>query len=95
MTRSDVLGKIASSWQAVAAIGAILALTASLYARGKTLIAIPTKLDSLTIIVRQHIDSSAKYGRIQAGLEHRTLCVLVATNQHEKEHCVLDNLGDP
>lgn len=95
MIRSEILKQLVGSWQAVAAIGAILALLVSLWTRGVAVVQIPAKVDSLSAMVKQHIDTSAKYGRVQARYQHRMLCVLVAATQKEKEHCVLDDVGDP
>lgn len=88
------LAAIGDYWQGIAAIGAIVALLATLWVRGAVFVAVPAQLDSLRTAVRQHADTAEKYGRMQVQLQRQILCVLVAQTSAQKERCVMSVLGE-
>ncbi len=90
-----LLALVTETWQGIVALAALGVWLMTFWLRGAALVAVPAKLDSVAVIVRQHVDTNAKYLRVQARLQHRMLCVFVARTALEKEHCVLDDLGEP
>jgi hypothetical protein len=77
------------SYKLAVGVATLLPLAAALVwilTRAEAVAQTPAEIDSLRLELRQHIDTAAKYGRLQVHYV-KTLCIITAKTERDRALC--------